>query len=61
MRMVALHLLDKMEREKGQAPSHFPPKAYGVSKGVEDGRRPLTLQAGHEAVTGVAHPQGIDR
>jgi hypothetical protein len=37
----------------------------GVSKGVEDGRRPPTLQTGHtsngrKAVSGVARPQHIE-
>tara|TARA_B110001454_G_scaffold208706_1_gene221486 strand:+ start:311 stop:571 length:261 start_codon:yes stop_codon:yes gene_type:complete len=40
------------------------PVQRGVSKGVEDGCRLPTLQAGrprnrHKAVLGVAHPQGI--
>jgi hypothetical protein len=38
---------------------------HGVSKGVEDSRRPPALQAGHsrnshKAVSGVARPQGIE-
>jgi hypothetical protein len=37
----------------------------GVSKGVEDGHRPLALLAGHtrkgrKAVSGMAHPQGVE-
>jgi hypothetical protein len=41
------------------------PVRHGVSKGVEDGHRPPTLQADHprkgwKAILGVAHPQGIE-
>jgi hypothetical protein len=41
------------------------PVWHGVSKGVEDCRRPPALQAGyprtgHKAVLGVARPQGIE-
>jgi hypothetical protein len=41
------------------------PVRRGVSKGVEDGRRPLALWAGHprnshKAVLGVVHPQGVE-
>jgi hypothetical protein len=33
----------------------------GVSKGVEDGRRPPAVRAGHrKAVLGVARPQGVE-
>jgi hypothetical protein len=37
----------------------------GVSKGVEDGRRPPALRAGHprngrKAASGVARPQGVE-
>jgi hypothetical protein len=37
----------------------------GVSKGVEDGRRPLALRVGHprnghKAVLGMARPQGVE-
>jgi hypothetical protein len=31
----------------------------GVSKGVEDGRRPPALLMGHKAVSGVARLQGV--
>jgi hypothetical protein len=42
----------------------FRPVRRGVSKGVEDGRRPTALQAGHprnnhKAILGLVHPQGM--
>jgi hypothetical protein len=42
------------------------PVRRGVSKEVEDSRRPSALRAGHprnnrKAVSGVAHPQGVER
>jgi hypothetical protein len=53
-----------------QAPHHiFHPASRlvrrGVSKGEEDGRRQPALLAGHhqngcKAVSGVAHPQGVE-
>jgi hypothetical protein len=59
VKIATLDGKEKRRKEKSR------PVRRGVSKGVEDGRRPPVLWAGHpqngrKAVLGVACPQGVE-